>query len=554
MSEYKKMDIDLELINDFVEEALGHLDQIEADCLVWVSSGVNAEIYNRLFRSLHTIKGLAGFVDQAEVLQLAHLTETALDCCRHGVIIASAEMTTVLLDSVDFIRKMCIYLTSGIKERPDSESLMTNLIDWLRRHNGTCLEDTLVSTTDCHTGSQTQVEEEQGTTPVKAPQSSSIRVPAARIDGLVDMMGELLIIQSVLEQHVRARFDANEPIMQDLNRLTKLTKSIQGAAMAMRMVSLKSTFQKALRVGQDAMLQLQRSTQINVWGEETEIDRSVAERLIEPLLHLVRNALAHGVEETEQRKAIGKPAQSTVEIGAYSKRGYVYIEVSDDGRGVDPDRVYQKALHKGLAEAGKQYSQEDIFEFLFTPGFSTSESVDTISGRGVGLDVVRSEIARLGGKVDIRSKIDQGTTFTLKIPINLAILNGTIIKIAERQYIVPTLSIKQIIKPERDQWVNIGGSRAMLRLRNEVIPLVYIDTLLGEDARVEEAQLIVVLEVENQLRAISVTEVVDRRDIVVKPLGEEFRGLNYAAGASILGDGTVSLILDVEYLVRLGGK
>lgn len=271
---------------------------------------------------------------------------------------------------------------------------------------------------------------------------------------------------------------------------------------------------------------------------------------MDPLVHLLRNSVAHGIEMPRERKDAGKPEEGRVSIAAQSSRGYVHIEISDDGKGLCVDAIYKKALDMGLAEVGKSYSEQEIAEFIFLPGFSTAQQVDAVSGRGVGLDVVKTEISRIGGKVDVQSIPGQGCKFSLKIPINLAIINGTIVEIGTMRFILPTLHIRHMFKPSEEQWVNVQGQRQMVRLRNEVIPLIPVDKVVPGGIDLAEC-LLVVMEVDQTTRALPVTTIIDRRDIVVKPLGEEFRGIRHVSGASILGDGKVCLILDAETLLRM---
>jgi two-component system chemotaxis sensor kinase CheA len=378
------------------------------------------------------------------------------------------------------------------------------------------------------------------------------RVSALKIDNLVDMIGELVIIQSQIEQDAVKRFGTNDYLVTNLLRMEKISKDIQNISMSLRMVSLKSTFQKINRIGRDTIAELGKNVNIEITGEETEIDRGVAEKILDPLVHLVKNSISHGIEEESERPAKGKSIHGQVKISAYSKRGNVYIEISDDGRGIDPERVYQKAIEKKMLDPEKIYTNDEIINVIFLPGFSTAEKINDISGRGVGLDVVKTEIAKIGGKVEINNNLGQGCSFTLKIPINLAVINGTIIDILGVRYIIPTLFIKQIVKPEDGQWVNISGSRQMIRIKDEVIPLVPLNKIFGSTVKEseEDTELVILIEVEQKMKALPVRNVVDRREIVIKPLGSEFSDLNYVSGASILGDGTVALILDIENLYK----
>jgi two-component system chemotaxis sensor kinase CheA len=383
-----------------------------------------------------------------------------------------------------------------------------------------------------------------------------VRVPYPKIDSLGDMTGELLIIQAQIEREAIKRLGANDQIVNSLLRMERIAKNIQKLSLSLRMVSLRSTFRKIARIGRDTITELGKNATLQISGEETEIDRGIVERLADPLVHIVKNAIYHGIETESERIALGKPAQGRVKIHAYSKRGVVYIGVGDDGRGISRERIYQIALEKNLVEPNKPYTDEEILALIFLPGFSTATSVDNISGRGVGLDVVKTEITRIGGKIEVDNRPGEGCGFTLKIPINLAVINGTIVETGGGIYIIPTLYIRKIVHAEPEQWVSINGDKSLLRLKDEIIPILSPCKIFGRPAEESPAGagLLVVMELEQKFKALPVESIVDRREIVVKPLGSDFRHLDYAAGASILGDGRVSLILDVENLFKMGGN
>lgn len=382
-----------------------------------------------------------------------------------------------------------------------------------------------------------------------SPESDNVRVSITKVDNLVDMVGELLIIQSLIEQEASQRFNSNDYFMTNLLRMTRLTKDIQNMSMSLRMISLKSTFQKINRVARDAITQLNKNVSFQMNGEETEIDRGVAEKILDPLIHLVKNAISHGIESESVRASMGKPAQGLVKVEASSKRGYIFIEVSDDGKGMDIDAIRHKALEKKLIDPGANYTTEEILNLVFLPGFSTAEHIDNISGRGVGLDVVKTEMQKIGGKVEINSQPGRGLLFTLKIPINFAVFNGIIISIQEMNFIIPTQNVRRIVQIKPDQWVH-SNNKKMITIREEAFQAIPIFKALGL-LNPESANLAVVLELDGKSKALPVHGIVGKREIVLKPLGNEFGNLFWIAGASILGDGKVSLILDVENIFKM---
>jgi two-component system chemotaxis sensor kinase CheA len=270
-------------------------------------------------------------------------------------------------------------------------------------------------------------------------------------------------------------------------------------------------------------------------------------------MHLVRNSVSHGIESEEERSDRGKPKDGQINIHACSKRGYVYVEIEDDGRGLDLALIRTKAIAGNLIDPNLNYSPEEMMKIIFLPGFSTRETVDNISGRGVGMNVVETEIKKVGGKIDIFNKPGEGCKFVIKIPLNLAVMNGTIVDIFGDRYIIPTLYIKQFIKPNDSQWLKVKDRKTMVRVRDEVIQIIPPDKILGVETikPIEDENMVVIIEVERRFKALPVRRVIGRQEIVAKPMGKEFSGLDYAAGATILGDGRVALILDVEAIFKI---
>ena len=396
----------------------------------------------------------------------------------------------------------------------------------------------------------------KGAPPAKKPLLEEyMKVANSKIDHLVEMIGELIINQSLIDQYVAMNYSHDNQFITNMGGLSRTTRELQDLSMFLRMVSLKPTFQKITRIARDTIQELGKDVEFVTVGESTEIDRIVADKLLDPLVHLIKNAISHGVETNPQdRINNNKPAKAKVELIAYNKRGSIYIEIKDDGRGINTDIVYKKALEKGLIDPNREYSEEEIKEFILLPGFSTAEKVDNISGRGVGMDVVKTQIYKIGGKVDIKSELNKGSVFTLKIPVNHAIMNGTVIEMIGQHLIVPTLNVKEILLPKENQWIFTQQQRTMLRVRENIVPIVPISLLFKDMYQEENSPLVLILESEGEFRALPITNVLNRQEVVVKPLGEEFSSLKYISGMSILGNGRVSLILDVDYLFTMEVK
>jgi len=528
--------IDPEFLQDFIVEVREHLETIETNVLNLERNPADTENIHSLFRSFHTIKGLAGFVNLELIRELAHQTETLLDSCRKGITVVNKTVIELILKSTDFVKQIIeqidLHYNQEFKEKVAEHLGVLGQRDWetvsavveANPNNEVNTVATIATVTEQKIENETpnlQSEDSETdksqqselpskpavippapkvSTPVTEPKVANsnagnndfIRIPTSKVDNLVDMMGELLIIQSLIEEEVSKYYQSDDSLANKFTRMERITKDIQYLSMSLRMVSLKSTFQKINRIARDAINELQKNIEFVMEGEETEIDRSVAERLLEPLLHMVKNSISHGIEAETERISKGKPARGLVKISAYSKRGNVYIEVADDGKGLSLEKIYQKALEKKIIDPNINYSEDEIVNFIFLPGFSTAEKVDNISGRGVGLDVVRTEISRNGGKVEIDNRPGEGCRFILKIPINLAAMNGTILEIIGNHYIVPTLYIKQILQPDPSQWINVKGNRSMVRVRDNIVPLIPINKIFGiKETEIEPPELII---------------------------------------------------------------
>ncbi len=402
-------------------------------------------------------------------------------------------------------------------------------------------------------GGKPQVQEPAKGSPSKVTSVNEeyMKVANYKIDHLVDMISELIINQSLIEQYVASKYTEDRQLITNMSGFLRITSDLQNLSMSLRMVSLKSTFQKVARIARDTIQELGKNVEFVISGENTEIDRVVTEKLLDPLVHLIKNAISHGVEETSQdRINMGKPEKAKVELCAYSKRGKIFIEIKDDGRGINTEVVYQKALEKGLVDTNRTYSDAEIKEFIMLPGFSTAKVVDNISGRGVGMDVVKTQILKTGGKVDIQSTLNEGSTFTLEVPVNHAIMNGTIIEMNEQHFVVPTINVKEFLQPAESQWISTKAERTMIRVRDNIIPIVPLSVFFKDIKQDENVPLVMILELDQELRAVPITNVINRQEVVVKPVGSEFSHLKYISGMSILGTGRVSLILDIDYLFR----
>jgi len=390
-------------------------------------------------------------------------------------------------------------------------------------------------------------------------ESASIRVGIEKVDDLINMVGELVITQSMLSQLGKAEIDEFdivriEKMREGLAQLERNTRELQESVMRIRMMPISFAFNRFPRMVHDMCRKLGKKIELKVSGEATELDKTVMEKIGDPLVHIVRNSCDHGIESPEKRLAAGKPETGTVQLEAYHQGGDIVIKIIDDGAGLNKQRIYDKAVKSGIITAEDKLSEEQIFDLLFMPGFSTAETVTDVSGRGVGMDVVKRNVQALGGRVDVQSQEGIGSTFTIRLPLTLAILDGQLIRVGKEVYIVPLVSIIESMQLKTGMVRQLTGSAEVYRLRNEYLPVIRLyDTFdIDTDSTVLTDGLVVVVESGNGKKAgIYVDDLLDQQQVVIKSLETNFKTVQGISGATILGDGTVALILDVASLIML---
>ena len=378
----------------------------------------------------------------------------------------------------------------------------------------------------------------------------TVKVETQKLDGLIDLVGELVITQSLITSSESIKFLKEQKINKDLAQVSRITSELQRNAMSLRMVQINQTFRKMNRLVRDLAGKFEKDVEFTTYGDDTEIDRNMVENLYDPLVHMIRNSLDHGLEHPKERLANGKAPKGQVVLKAYHQGGNVIIELSDDGRGLDTEKVVGRALERGLIQPGEALSEAAIHNLVFQPGFSTADKITEISGRGVGMDVVRKSIEALRGKVDFSSRPGQGSTFTIRLPLTLAIIDGMIVRVGDNRYILPTISINQSFRPKPEDYFTVKNQGEMIKVRDNLLPLVRLDRLVNVDGAVTEPAdaLVVVVENEGQRRCLLVDEVLGKQEVVIKSLGERLKYVRTLAGGTILGDGRVGLILDVNGL------
>jgi len=383
---------------------------------------------------------------------------------------------------------------------------------------------------------------------------SSIRVGTEKLDSLINLVGELVITQSMLSQ-MGENFTPERAaeLLDGLEQLERNTRELQEGIMRIRMIPISFAFNRFPRLVRDLSTSLGKQVELKLTGEQTELDKTVMEKIGDPLVHLVRNSLDHGLETPERRIAAGKRETGVLHLNAYHQGGNIVIEIADDGAGLNEEKILAKAVERGLIDGNEQLSRDRIHELIFMPGFSTADTVSDISGRGVGMDVVRKNIHSLGGSIEVASERGKGSRFTIRLPLTLAIMDGQIIEVAQQRYIVPLLSIVESVVIKANTVKSVSGKGELYKFRDEYIPLIRLSRVfdLHSEAERVEGGLLVVVESENSKVGLLVDDLLSQQQIVIKSLETNYRNVTGLSGATILGDGMVALILDVAGLVTM---
>ncbi len=385
-------------------------------------------------------------------------------------------------------------------------------------------------------------------------ESQSIRVAIDKVDDLINMVGELVITQSMLQQ-IGENFDQTQldALRDKLALLGRNTRELQESVMRIRMLPISFTFNRFPRLVHDLSRKLDKQVELELLGQQTELDKTVMEKISDPLTHLVRNALDHGIEQPEERERVGKPRTGTISMNAYHEGGNIVIEIADDGAGINKSRVLEQARQRGLVSPDEVLSDDDINHLIFHPGFSTAETVSDISGRGVGMDVVRKNIASIGGAIHLTSAEGEGSTVTIRLPLTLSILDGQTVRVGRENFILPLVSILESIQVRANDVSRIAGKTEVFKLRDEYLPVIRLHRIFDvEPGRLDLTEgLIVVVDNDRQRVGVFVDELLGQQQVVIKSLETNFKKVDGISGATILGDGTVALILDVPGLVTL---
>uniref|UniRef100_A0A7V4XUU0 Chemotaxis protein CheA n=1 Tax=Acidobacterium capsulatum TaxID=33075 RepID=A0A7V4XUU0_9BACT len=563
---------DPQLMGDFVTESLEHLAQVEIQMLILEKDPEDKPAIDTVFRGFHTIKGLAGFLDLTDVREVAHETETLLDLGRKGQLRISPAVVDIVLAAADFLKAWLNRITAVLEGQvPDSEPEKEALLVRIRAGAQSDATPPAAAPKPIAEAAQTAVPAPLSPAATEEPARSgagerkpaaaeklagedirTVKVQTSKLDFLVDMAGELVIVQSMVRHHPELAALHNPAALRNLAQLERITGELQKTAMSMRMVPVGGLFQKMSRLVRDLARKTGKQVEMESFGADTELDRNVVEELADPLMHMIRNAVDHGIEAPEGRLAAGKSVVGKVTLRASHQAGHIVIAIADDGRGLVRAKIVEKAKKTGLIETDQGMSDREVFDLIFAPGFSTAAAVTDVSGRGVGMDVVKQQIQKLRGHVDIESVPGQGTTFYLRLPLTLAMIDGLVVGVGEERYVVPLFSVREMLRPTPEMLFSVENRQEMGLVRNNLIPVVRLHERFGVEPRSSEAtdSLWIVAEAAGKSFCLMVDELIGKQEVVIKSLGESLKNVPGIAGGAILGDGRVGLILDLESIFR----
>jgi two-component system chemotaxis sensor kinase CheA len=594
---------DASLVQDFLVESEEFLQRMDQDMVALEATPLDAELLNRIFRALHTIKGTSGFLGFEPVVRLSHRAEDVLNALRKGEAQLTRSTIDALLATRDYLGRMLQDIRDGGLQQYEMEELLQELESaQANRQTPPALGELLVKREVISAETLDAVLQEQSSSAVprrlgemlvqkglaspsdvgdalvrqkeiNQPRAAvaSMRVEASKLDDLINLIGELVLERNRLLQLARdvasnkmAMNELGSSLGQSTARLSFITEELQSAGLKTRMVPIETVFRRFPRLVRDVAGNLKKEVDLVLLGEDTELDKTMVELIGDPLIHLVRNSLDHGLELPGTREQAGKSRRGTIQLEARQEGDQIVISISDDGAGIDPERIGRKAVEKGLVavERLRGMSAREILDFIFLPGFSTAEKTTDLSGRGVGMDVVRTNLKKLNGFVEIDSQISKGTTVKLRLPLTLAILPVLLVQVGREIYALPLRSVAETAQMDIKQVHLVEGSE-VLCLREETLPLMRLDRMFADRAdwrgesreppvltdEEDEGQKVVILTVADRRFALLVDRLLGQESTVIKPLGNYLHGCSSLSGATISGDGQVRLVLDPSGLL-----
>ena len=561
---YIPENIDTAMVGEFVTECTELLEMAEGALLDLEESPDDDELVNKVFRAFHTIKGTSAFMGLEPISEFTHHLETVLSMVREGDIDFDTSCADISLEAIDIINNM-LDVVEGADPgdhlpKPLNFDLLTTVLDRvateeiapenaLEEAGGIQYETPGVTEEGQNNGKDGPTNGSAKKGSEDSQSESSVRVNVGRLDQLIDMIGELVIAHSVVAQD--ESIPDHSDLQKKINHTSKILRELQDTSLTLRMVPLKATFHKMNRLVRDLSRKAGKSVNLNTYGEETEIDRNMVDIINEPLVHMIRNAIDHGIESPEERAESGKSEEANIWLRASQEGGKVVIEIEDDGRGINTEKVLQKAISKGLVAPDQNLTDKEIYNLIFLPGFSSADKVTDLSGRGVGMDVVRKSIEELKGKVDVESEEGQGTKIIIELPFTLAITDGMLVKVGTQRFIVPTLNIDQAFRAKQEDIFTVMGNSEKVSIRGETVPVVRLHSYFNINNGTESLTDGTLLAIRNATKkyALLVDEVVGQQQLVGKSINM-VNEMKHISGGAILGDGTVGLILDTAALMK----
>ncbi|MFO0427275.1 MAG: chemotaxis protein CheW [Planctomyces sp.] len=586
-----------EVVKEFLVESEENLDQLDRDFLALEESPDDRNLLSSIFRTIHTIKGTSGFLGFSKLERITHQGEGLLVRLRDGALRLSEDMASELLHMVDSVREILAQIDQSGREGDGNYDQLTARLEALRESESAAVSsmhkpDTAAATVVANTesaniapvaASSTAERKTAGPdnsairkdTPEPASEpfernndgsdrtgsaaESSVRIDVNLLDRLMNLVGELVLARNQILQFSHEMDDSRLSAVSQ--RINLITTELQEGVMKTRMQPIRNAWNKIPRVVRDLSICCGKQVQVRMDGAETELDKTILEAIKDPLTHIVRNSVDHGIEPADVRKKAGKSPEGTLWLRAYHEGGQVILEIADDGAGIHVGRVREKAVEKGLVtqEQADALSDREAIQLILLPGFSTAAAVTSVSGRGVGMDVVKTNVEKIGGTLDIHSQPGVGTTLRIRIPLTLAIVPALIIRCSGDEYCIPQISLQELVRLDGENArrdIELLHSVPVYRLRGQLLPIIYLDEQLHlRPARLPHQHSqsvinIVVLEAEDQRFGLVVDDISDTQEIVVKPLAQQLKHISTYAGSTIMGDGSVSLIIDVAGLAR----
>jgi two-component system chemotaxis sensor kinase CheA len=585
---------DQELLDGFLAETTELLEKLDDDLIALEKSSDDTDLMNRIFRSIHTIKGASSFLGFDLLVKVAHKTEDVLNRLRKGELVVNPDIMDVILEATDLVKLLVSDIKAGDIQERETEGTINKLLPYLldtagakqaaaatppvtpppAANESSAVTETMEGTVDSESAPANAAvpvpaaKPATDTAPKKAPappkpvdgkgddlsDNTTVRVDVKRLDDLMNQVGELVLernrmiqINQDLQQSDVNRADFNEEFGKLTKRMSFVTSELQMQVLKMRMIPVEKVFKKFPRIVRSMSRDLGKEVELQIIGEETELDRSVVDEIGDPLIHLIRNAMDHGLETPDERLAAGKPRGGTLVLAAVHEGNQIIISIKDDGNGIDPERVGRKAIEKGLITEDQfaAMGQREVFDLLFLPGFSTKDKATDLSGRGVGMDVVKTNIKKLNGLIEIKSTKGVGSEFILRLPLTLAIIQSLLVEVVGEIYSVPLSSVLETIRVDQRQFHLVGGQE-VLKLRDIVLPLIRLQKVFNVQQRgeVDDFCYVVVVGAAEKRMGLVVTRLVGQQEVAIKSLGNYLANIPGIAGSTILGDGRVALIID----------